>query len=87
MVEFGGFPDRCFGPRDETSVQERVVHNIHTPEYLMQHSFKLAAAAALCATAVAAHADMTMDANLELDTTYQNKVEDASNARDSAATA
>ena len=49
----------------------------------MQQSFKLAAAAALCATAFAAHADMTMDANLELDTTYQNKVEDASNARDS----
>jgi Porin-like glycoporin RafY len=50
----------------------------------MQHSFKIAAAAALCATAFGAHAEMTMDANLELDTTYQNKVsKPASNARDS----
>lgn len=50
----------------------------------MQHSFKIAAAAALCATAFGAHAQMTMDANLELDTTYQNKVsKPASNARDS----
>ena len=49
----------------------------------MQHSFKLAATAALCATALSAHAQMTMDANLELDTTYQSKVENASNARDS----
>ena len=49
----------------------------------MQHSFKIAAAAALCATAFSAQAQMTMDANLELDTTYQSKVKDASNARDS----
>lgn len=50
----------------------------------MQNSFKLAAAAALCASAFAAHAEMTMDANLELDTTYQNKVKaPATNARDS----
>ena len=39
----------------------------------MQHVFKLAAVAALCATAVAAHADVAFDANLELDSTYQNK--------------
>lgn len=49
----------------------------------MQNVFKLAAVAALCASAAAAHADVTMDANLELDTTYQSKVKDASNARDS----
>lgn len=50
----------------------------------MQHSFKLAATAALCATAFSAQAQITMDANLELDTTYQNKVAaPASNARDS----
>ena len=50
----------------------------------MPHSLKLVAAAALCATAVAAHADVTFDANLELDTTYTNKVDaPASNARDS----
>ena len=49
----------------------------------MQHVFKLAAVAALCASAAAAHADVAMDANLELDTTYQSKVKDASNARDS----
>ena len=50
----------------------------------MQHSFKIAAVAALCATSFAAHAEMTMDANLELDTTYQGKVSaPATNARDS----
>jgi Porin-like glycoporin RafY len=49
----------------------------------MQNVFKLAAVAALCASAAAAHADVAMDANLELDTTYQSKVKDASNARDS----
>lgn len=50
----------------------------------MQNTFKIAAAAALCATAFTAQAQMTMDANLELDTTYQNKVSaPASNARDS----
>ena len=38
----------------------------------MQNVFKLAAVAALCATAVAAHADVAFDANLELDTTYSN---------------
>lgn len=48
----------------------------------MQNAFKLAAVAALCATAVAAHAEATFDANLELDTTYFNKVDAAaSNAR------
>jgi hypothetical protein len=83
MVEFSGFPGRCCASCHETSVQEKVVHNIHTPEYLMQHSFKFAAAAAICATAFSAHAQMTMDANLELDTTFQSKVKDASNARDS----
>lgn len=50
----------------------------------MQHSLKIAAAAALCATTFAAHAELTMDANLELDTTYQSKVsKPATNARDS----
>ena len=49
----------------------------------MQHSFKLVATAALCATAFSAQAQLAMDANLELDTTYQSKVSDASNARDS----
>ncbi|MFP8779877.1 carbohydrate porin [Hydrogenophaga sp. RWCD_12] len=50
----------------------------------MQHSFKIAAAAALCATTFAAHAELSMDANLELDTTYQSKVsKPATNARDS----
>lgn len=50
----------------------------------MQNVFKLAAVAALCASAAAAHADVAVDANLELDTTYQNKVKaPASNARDS----
>ena len=50
----------------------------------MQHSFKIAAAAALCATTFAAHAELTMDANLELDTTYQSKVKaPATNKRDS----
>jgi hypothetical protein len=39
----------------------------------MQNVFKLAAVAALCATAVAAHADVAFDANLELDTTYNNE--------------
>ena len=49
----------------------------------MQHIFKLAAVAALCASAVA-HAQMTMDANLELDTTFSNKVEaPKTNARES----
>ena len=49
----------------------------------MQHSFKLVATAALCATAFSAHAQLSMDANLELDTTYQSKVSNASTARDS----
>lgn len=39
----------------------------------MQNVFKLAAVAALCVTAVAAHADVAFDANLELDTTYNNE--------------
>ena len=39
----------------------------------MQNTFKLAAVAALCSTAVAAHADVAFDANLELDTTYIKK--------------
>jgi hypothetical protein len=38
----------------------------------MQHVFKLAAVAALCASA-AAHADVAFDANLELDSTYYNE--------------
>jgi hypothetical protein len=50
----------------------------------MQNAFKLAAVAAICATAVAAHAEATFDANLELDTTYTNAVDaPASNARES----
>lgn len=50
----------------------------------MQHVFKLAAVAALCASA-AAHADVAFDANLELDSTYSNEANaSASNAaRDS----
>lgn len=39
----------------------------------MQHVFKLAAVAALCASAAAAHADVAFDANLELDNTYSNE--------------
>lgn len=39
----------------------------------MHNVFKLAAVAALCATAVAAHADVAFDANLELDNTYSNE--------------
>ena len=47
----------------------------------MQHVFKLAAVAALCASAAAAHADLAFDANLELDTTYNNEANaTASNA-------
>lgn len=47
----------------------------------MQHVFKLAAVAALCASAAAAHADLAFDANLELDTTYNNEANaSASNA-------
>jgi hypothetical protein len=38
----------------------------------MQHVFKLAAVAALCASA-AAHADVAFDANLELDSPYYNE--------------
>jgi hypothetical protein len=50
----------------------------------MQNVFKLAAVAALCASAAAAHAQLALDANLELDTTYTNKVNaPATNARDS----
>ncbi|MCU0956595.1 MAG: carbohydrate porin [Hydrogenophaga sp.] len=50
----------------------------------MQHSLKMAAAAAACAAAFAAHADVAFDANLELDTTYTNKVDaPARNARES----
>ncbi|HEX5738756.1 MAG TPA: carbohydrate porin [Hydrogenophaga sp.] len=50
----------------------------------MPHAFKLVALAALCATAAAAHADVGLDANLELDTTYTNAVDEpATNARDS----
>ncbi|MBE0589584.1 MAG: carbohydrate porin [Hydrogenophaga sp.] len=50
----------------------------------MQNFFKLAAVAALCSTAVAAHAELSLDANLELDTTYTNAVDaPASNARES----
>jgi len=50
----------------------------------MQHVFKLAAVAALCAGAAAAHADVAFDANMELDTTYTNKVDAPNtNARDS----
>lgn len=50
----------------------------------MQTAFKLAAVTALCSMTVAAHADVAFDANLELDTTYFNQVEEtASNARDS----
>jgi hypothetical protein len=49
----------------------------------MQKFFQLAAVAALCA-ASAAQAQMTLDANMELDTTFQNKVAaPATNARDS----
>jgi len=49
----------------------------------MQNVFKLAAVAALCASAVAAHAQVAFDANLELDTTYTNKVDAPNtNARD-----
>lgn len=48
----------------------------------MQNVFKLAAVAALCASAAAAQAQMTMDANMELDTTYTNQVDaPATNAR------
>lgn len=47
----------------------------------MQNVFKLAAVAALCATAVAAHADVAFDANLELDTTYSNEADAATPAR------
>jgi hypothetical protein len=50
----------------------------------MQNMFKLAAVAALCTTAFAAQAGVAFDANLELDTTYTNKVKaPASNARES----
>lgn len=50
----------------------------------MQSLFKLAAVAALCATGAVAQADVAFDANLELDTTYTNKVDStATNARDS----
>ncbi len=50
----------------------------------MSHVFKLAALAALCATAAAAHAEVGFDANLELDTTYTNAVDaPATNARES----
>ena len=51
----------------------------------MQHPFKLAAVAALCSlAAAAAHAEVAIDANLELDTTYFNKIDEpAANARDS----
>lgn len=50
----------------------------------MQNVFKLAAVAALCASAAAAHAQLALDANLELDTTYTNKIDaPATNARDS----
>lgn len=49
----------------------------------MQKIFKLAAVAALC-TASAAQAQMSMDANLELDTTFLNEVDTAkSNTRES----
>ncbi len=51
----------------------------------MQNVFKLAAVAALCASAAGAHAQLAFDANLELDTTYTNEANaSASNAaRDS----
>jgi len=50
----------------------------------MQNVFKLAAVAALCSTAIAAHAELALDANLELDTTYTNAVDaPASNVRES----
>lgn len=50
----------------------------------MQNVFKLAAVAALCASAAAAHAQLALDANLELDTTYTSKVNaPATNAPDS----
>jgi hypothetical protein len=50
----------------------------------MQNVFKLAAVAALCASAAAAHAQLALDANLELDTTYTSKVNaPATNARES----
>lgn len=50
----------------------------------MQNVFKLAAVAALCASAAAAQAQMTLDANMELDTTYTSKVDaPATNLRDS----
>ncbi len=50
----------------------------------MHTTFKLAATAALCAAAFSAQAQLTMDANLELDTTFQSKVnKPASNSRDS----
>jgi hypothetical protein len=49
----------------------------------MSNMFKLAAVAALCATSFAAQAQVAFDANLELDTTYTNRVKaSASNARD-----
>jgi hypothetical protein len=51
----------------------------------MQNVFKLAAVAALCASAAAAHAQLAFDANLELDTTYTNKANASASkaARDS----
>ena len=45
----------------------------------MHNVFKLAAVAALCSTAVAAHAELSLDANLELDTTYTNAYGTAAN--------
>jgi Porin-like glycoporin RafY len=50
----------------------------------MNNVFKLAAVSALCASGAVAHAQLAMDANLELDTTYSSKVaKPATNARDS----
>lgn len=50
----------------------------------MQHVFKLAAVAALCAIATAAHAELAFDANLELDSTYNNEANASTKpARDS----
>ena len=79
---------RNFARPDESegcTFQHLFFTDTNFPETFMQKSFKLATVAALCTLATAAaHADVAFDANLELDTTYTNKVDaPAANARDS----
>ncbi len=84
MLEYDHLAKTKFREIAECSHRDGLTNTHSSLETFMQIAFKLAAVAALCATAMAAHAELALDANLELDTTYTNAVDaPASNARES----